>query len=188
MVAITKPKFVLTQRQTWVVLLAETCLYSHSDKLFYNEQQPKATVFLAVLRCTTLVATDRRASGALCQRGSAACNCERHASRRSKDLHSVHFVTIWASAGQPPSLCCCEGEPAGGREQAPRLIMSSDRPRTVVRRSKPRRPPERPWGPSAEHLRWRTRACGACWRLLGPCHRRKRFLPMSPSEFVRIAP
>jgi hypothetical protein len=31
-----------------------------------------------------------------------------------------------------------------------------------------------PLGPSAERRRWRTRACGACWRLLGPA---TRFLP-----------
>jgi hypothetical protein len=31
-----------------------------------------------------------------------------------------------------------------------------------------------PLGPSAQRRRWRTRACGACWRLLGPA---TRFLP-----------
>jgi len=95
-------------------------------------------------------------------------------------LPNARFVAIPRRSGvgraKPSSRCCCVLESAG-REQPPRPIISSDRPRTVVRRSGPSQAPpytRAPLGPSAERRRWRTRACGACWRLLGPA---TRFLP-----------
>ena len=113
-------------------------------------------VFLAVFGCTTLNPC------------ATACWARGEAPPRSKDLHYAH------RAEQPPSSCCCAREPVG-REQPPRPIISvhvqrstANRRPSLQDRCKPRRPPERPWGPSAERRRSRTRACGACWRCLAP--------------------
>ena len=131
-----------------------TTIVCHTTRFFTMDNNAKLAamaVFLAVFGCTTLVQL---------LRGEAP--------PRSKDLHYAH------RAEQPPSSCSCAREPVG-REQPLRPIISvhvqrstATRRPSLQDRCKPRRPPERPWGPSAERRRSRTRACGACWRYLAP--------------------